>query len=81
MALSDVTPQNARKGPPCQACLMVAGMTPDDRATLDVWMADPGRTTDAILARLAEEGYVTCSDATFTRHRAGKCWGRRHGLV
>lgn len=81
MALADVDVTNAKKGPPCSACLMVDRMTPEDRATLDGWMADPGITSRAILVALMDEGYDVPSEFTFGRHRARKCWGRRHGAV
>jgi hypothetical protein len=81
MALADVELSNAKKGPPCAACLMEESLSPEDRDTLQRWMDDPAVTAGAILARLADEGYSPPSDYTFARHRARKCWGRRHGAV
>lgn len=81
MALADVDIVNAKKGPPCAACLMVDRMTPEDRATLDEWMADPGITSRAILVALLDEGYDVPGEHTFARHRARKCWGRRNGAA
>jgi hypothetical protein len=54
-------------------------LTPEDRETLALWMADRGRTTTSIMKRLVEEGYDVPSQQVMTRHRARGCWERAHG--
>ena len=42
---------------------------------------DTGALVNSILSELADEGYSVPSEQSASRHRAGKCWGRRHGTV
>lgn len=83
MSLADRTPPVLMKGPLCRACALHESLTPEDQATLTEWLDRSRYTAEQILTMLAEEGYALggATEGILTRHRQGRCFGRRNGTL
>ena len=72
MALADRPTAPLIRGPICRFHLLSQALPPEDRATLDAWMADPTVHGSVIARNLTDEGY-TIREHTVNQHRAGRC--------
>lgn len=74
MALKDRTPKPDTRGPGCTTGMFIAGLSSDDRSTLEGWLADGRNTAKAICRELAEEyPDFNIRPETLQRHRTRGC--------
>jgi hypothetical protein len=71
--LSAIRSYNRKRGPVCQAGLVLAAMDPDIRRSVDLAVADPTIERKAIVAWLETTKGIVVSPTSFTRHVAGEC--------
>lgn len=72
-SLDDIRAFNQKRGPSCQAGLILAAMDPAIRATVDAAIADPTVERAAIVRWLKERKGIVVSLNSFLRHAAGEC--------
>ena len=71
--LSDIRAYNQKRGPSCQAGIILAAMDPAIRATVEQAMADPTIERAAILRWLKDRKGIVVSVHSFDRHVKGEC--------
>jgi len=71
--LDDIRGFNRKRGPSCQAGLILAAMDPTIRKTVDGAIADPSIERAAIVRWLEDRKGIVISVHSFQRHAAGEC--------
>ena len=71
--LDDVRSFNQKRGPSCQAGLILAAMDPAVRRTVDEAIADLSIERRAIVRWLKSRHDISMSELSFNRHVNGRC--------
>ena len=74
--LEEIRAQQAehRKGPRCSVCVLLSGMSKEDREDLEKAFADSSLYTSVISRALAKRD-VNLKEHAVSRHRSGRCAG------
>lgn len=75
MALSNVTLNKGRLGPPCMTCELLAALPEADAAQLEAWLADPTISFKRIALEIARDDDTPIKPGTsaITRHATAGC--------